>query len=80
MLLELEHSELIVYIYMMFKVNAMNETFVFTSQTQIALDVGLKQTRISEVTDILQEKKYIKKKTVMGKQNRKKTTYTLKEE
>lgn len=80
MLMELQPSEMVVYTYMMHKVGAMDVTLLFTSQTQIALDIGLKQNRISEVTDILKDKKYIKKSTTMGKQNRKKTTYTLRNE
>ncbi|KLV14080.1 HTH domain-containing protein [Bacillus anthracis] len=80
MLLKLEPFEMVVYIYMMFKVSAMDSTFVFTSQTQMSLDIGLTQQRISEITDVLRDKKYIRKKTVMGKQNRKKSTYTLRKE
>ena len=77
MLKELIPSEMVIFIYMTCKVGAMDTTLVFTSQTKIALDVSLDQTAISTITDSLKEKKYIRKKTVMGKQNRKKTTYTL---
>lgn len=80
MLLQLEPSEMVIYIYLTFKVNAMDVAFVFTSQAQMALDIGLTRNRISEITDILKNKKYIRKKTVMGKQNRKKSTYTLRKE
>ena len=80
MLRELIPSQMVVYIYLKFKFNAMNATGVFTSQSQIASDVGLDRTAISIITDALKEKEYIRKTTVMGKQNRKKTTYTLRVE
>lgn len=80
MLFELDPSELVVYTYMMFKVGATDSILVFTNQKQIALDVGLKQPTISDITNSLKEKNYIRKKTYMGKQHRKKTTYTLRNE
>lgn len=80
MLMELEPSEMVVYTYMMHKVGAMETALLFTSQTQIALDIGLTQNRISQITDVLKDKKYIKKNTTMGKQNRKRTTYILRNE
>lgn len=80
MLKELQPSEMVIYIYMMFKVGAMDSTLVLTSQKQIALDVNLDQSVISRITDELKEKKYIRKKTFMSKQNRRKTNYTLRNE
>lgn len=80
MLMELTPSEMVVYTYMMCKVGATDSTLVFTSQKQIALAHDLTQQAISLITESLKEKKYIRKKTFMGKQHRKKTTYTLRNE
>lgn len=77
MLRELQPSELALYVYFMFKSKGMNKTMVFTSQKNISTDVGLDQSVVSRITDQLKVNGYIRKKTVMGKQNRKKTTYTL---
>ena len=80
MLKELESSEMVVYTYMMFKVAAMDSTLAFTSQKKIALDVNLERSSISLITDALKDKSYIRKKIFTGRQNRKKTTYTLRNE
>lgn len=80
MLKELEPSEMVIYTHMMFKVGAMNSTLMLTSQSKMALDVNLSQNRISEITDELKEKNYIRKKTFMSKQNRRKSIYTLRNE
>ena len=77
MLLELTPAEMVVYTYMMFKVAATDSTFAFASQDKIGEDVDLDKSMISRITDELKRKNYIRKKTYMGKQNRKKTTYTL---
>ncbi|OHY73285.1 hypothetical protein BCV52_27170 [Priestia aryabhattai] len=74
---KLEPSETVLYLYFMFKSKSMNKTLVFTSQQNIAKDVGLTQQAISLITSELKKKGYIKKETIMSKQNRKKTTYTL---
>ena len=78
MLMELQPSEMVVYTYMMHKVGAMDVTLLFTSQTQIALDIGLKQNRISKVTDILKDKNTSRRARQWANKIEKKTTYTLK--
>lgn len=80
MLMDLEATEIVIYTYMMFKVGSMNAAFLFTSQMKMSLEVGLDQSAISKITDRLKEKNYIFKKTTPGKQNRKRTTYTLRGE
>jgi len=80
MLRELQPSEVVIYTYMFFKIRAIDEAVSFTSQDVIALDVDLTQQAISKVTTALEEKKYIRKKTFMTKQKRRKTEYTLRME
>jgi Helix-turn-helix domain len=77
MINRLEPLEIVLYVYFMFKSKSMNKTMIFTSQHNIAKDVGLTQQAISSLTNELKKKGYIKKETIMGKQHRKKTTYTL---
>lgn len=77
MLRELHPTELALYVYFMSKAKGMDKTMVFTSQKKIAEDTGLTQQNVSLVTENLKEKHYIRKKTIMSNQNRKKTTYTL---
>ncbi|CAM4293773.1 MULTISPECIES: HTH domain-containing protein [Bacillus] len=80
MLMDLEATEIVLYTYMMFKVRSMDATSLFTSQMKMSLEVGLDQSAVSKITDRLKEKEYIFKNTVLGKQNRKRTTYTLRGE
>lgn len=77
MIRELESSEIVLYVYLMSEVKSINKTTVSTSQRDIALYTGLTQASVSGITDRLDQKEYIRKKTVVDAQNRKKTTYTL---
>lgn len=74
---QLEPSEIVLYVLLLSKSKGMNKTMIFTSQHKIALGTGIDQSSVSRITDQLKEKGYIRKETILGKQNRKKTTYTL---
>lgn len=77
MIRTLQPSELVLYIVLYSKAKGMNKVNIFTSQEKLALAIGSDQTRISRITDKLKEQGYIRKTTTMSIQNRKKTTYVL---
>lgn len=80
MINELSEEQTAIYSVMYFLAKMFESTMLLTSQEHLASILNLNQPRISQLTDELEKKEYIYKKTFITKNHKKKSEYVLRNE
>lgn len=73
----LSPSEMVLYVLLFSKSRGINKTKTSTSQQNLAQEIGVTLQALSLITTELNAKGYIKKETILIKENRKNTKYIL---